>query len=95
MFNGSKGVSGAAPVIQDVVKARRFSLTDSSGVERAAMTIGSDGSPGIILIDSKGQARAVLTLWEDGAPGLVLADSKGKRRAVMGLMEDGAPSVTL
>jgi hypothetical protein len=44
----------ATPAVQDVVMARRFSLRDDKGVERAVLAFGDNGEPGMFLFDPKG-----------------------------------------
>ena len=69
----------AAQAVQDVVMARRFSLRDDKGVERAALAFMDNGGPMMSLFDATGKTRVQMA---DGPKGsqVSLFDSKGKFR---------------
>jgi hypothetical protein len=90
---------GASPragrtAVADVF-AREVTLVDRTQTPRAAMTVGQDGGPSLVLLDQQGRVRAGLTVLGDGRPSLGLLDAQGQSRVVLTLEADGTPSLPL
>ncbi len=80
--------------IQGVVTARRFSLKDDRGMERAALGFSEKGNPEVALFDSSGEKRATLVLQGDNYPILSMSDRwHGPPRLVIGLQKGPGPSL--
>jgi hypothetical protein len=80
---------GYAKVSQEI-KAKKFTLVDEQGMDRATLSIEKDGSgPDLVLIDKNYHIRAIL-----GVGKLILHDEKGFSRAYLSVGK-GGPSLGL
>lgn len=75
------------------VEAGAFRLTDSQGVERAALGLGEDGGASLTVSDGTGRPRLRLSVLADGSPGVSLLDPQGDSRAILGLLDDGTTTL--
>jgi len=76
-----------------VIRANQFVLEDATGTARAALGVGKDGRPWLLLLDAKGTVRTWIGEAKYG-PRLLLADENGTTRATLGVSEHG-PSLLL
>ena len=76
------------------VRATRFTLVDTAGVERGALEVGPDGQPRLVL-SASGAPRATLRLGPGGVPALELRDAGGGRGGATLTTEGGVPRLAL
>ena len=79
---GAQG-TGKAPVVQEVVRAKRFELVDGKGKKRGVFRV-ENGKPGIAVCDNNGTIRGDFSLLTDG-PCLSLYDANGMIRGMFDL----------
>ncbi|MEO6810353.1 MAG: hypothetical protein ABI353_14650 [Isosphaeraceae bacterium] len=72
-----------------------FSLNDSHGKSRLALTLTQDGRPRISLRDKDGKRTILMDEGTDGSPALTLFDQREKCRLVLLLKRDGSPYISL
>jgi AMIN domain-containing protein len=78
------------------IEAERFLLRDAVGAIRAALEMGSDGTPRLALLDTAGHERVRLQVGANGSPGLTLFDADGKTaRAAFKIGIEGTPGLSL
>lgn len=72
-----------------------MNIYDEAGGLRAALTIRSDGTPGLGLFDKDRQPRLSLDLCADGSAGLNLYGQAALLRAALAVRPDGSPGLGL
>jgi len=87
------GKARAVPV-QEVVRARRFEVVDSTGKGRATFGVLPSGDIGVMLMGKSGVTRAALRVQTDGDTALSVWDEDGKVRLGLGVVAE-APSLVL
>ena len=94
---GSPAPGGATKqaAVLDVIKARKLTLVDRKGRERATLDMDDAGAPELVLHDGKGGLRASMALTDTGAPQLAFFDESGKVRALLIMFESGDPGIRL
>jgi hypothetical protein len=79
------------PSAPKVITAQAFQVVDSDGRPRAALMVGPDGNPALMLNDTDDNVRLGVSLVEDGTPNVGLCDKGGTIRLDLKLAADGTP----
>jgi hypothetical protein len=69
---------GQAASPSKVVRAQLFALRDTTGKDRATLSLGTDGSPALTFLDQDAKPRLTLFTIPDGSPAVGLLDKDGK-----------------
>jgi len=81
--------------VQQEIRAKKFTLVDEHGMDRATLSIDKDGSgPDLVLTDKNYHIRIILGLGKSGNAGLILNDDNGLSRASLSVNK-GGPSLVL
>jgi hypothetical protein len=81
-------VAPAAPPA-DVLRARKFELTDAAGKVRLTLAVRDNGSAGATILDEKGRERlSLFTAPESGSPGVLLKGRDGKPKMVLSTSQE-------
>jgi hypothetical protein len=84
-----------ATLALDLAAGKPFmSLFDATGTARAAVTLHSNGLPGVFLSDPNGNTTTLAT-FPSGEVGLVLAGKDKEARVVVAMGATGSPSLKL
>jgi len=84
---GAIAGQGRAPLVNEDVRAKRFTLLDENGRPRAALGMTEMG-PHLTMRDENGKIRAALLVNEKGTL-LSMRDENDKLRAALGVNEKG------
>lgn len=78
-----------APPPADVLRARKFELTDTAGKVRMTLAVRDNGSAGASILDEKGRVRlSLFTAPDTGSPGVLLKGRDGKPRMVISTTQE-------
>jgi hypothetical protein len=83
-----------APKMPEAIEARKFVVRDLSGNGVAALGLGPQGSPLLVMLRKDGKVGATLEVSVEGVPALTLYD-KDKPREIVALDLDGSPGLAL
>lgn len=92
-FGGGALYVAMVPRPMAEVEARRFTLRDSEGRTRAALTVREDGGASLYVADQSGAPRATIGVSMNGVPALGMSDRDGKLRAAVAVSAHGIASV--
>jgi hypothetical protein len=81
-------VAPAAPPAE-VLRARKFEITDAAGKVRMTLAVRDNGSAGATLMDDRGRERlSLFTAPETGSPGVLLKGRDGKPKMVLSTSQE-------
>ena len=69
--------------VEDLIRAKHFTLVDGKGNDRASLVADNAGSIFLVMFDNAGRTRVNLSVGNEG-PSLVFYDPSGQSRTIIG-----------
>ena len=82
-FTGVEDQRDTRRSVEDLIRAKQFTLVDDKGNDRASLVADNAGSIFLVMFDNAGKTRVNLSVGNEG-PTMVFYDPSGQARTIIG-----------